>query len=78
MIFNCENCTKKVEEKKSPENIPYIVHEAVLDRETRHTKRWMIAFFIAIAILFASNAGWIICESQSEPSNLICNQNNEA
>ena len=67
---NCENCTEctevEVKTEKKPETVPYIVYEAALDRETRHTKKWMIAFFVVLAMLFATNVGWIIYESQFE------------
>lgn len=74
-MSNCENCNEKIEacgvndaqsEKKMPETIPYIAHEAAMDRAERHTKRWMIAFFVALAMLFVTNIGWIIYESQFE------------
>lgn len=65
-MHNCGNCTSTCEEKRTPEVIPYIAHEAAMDRTERHTKRWMIAFFVALAIFFATNTGWIIYESQFE------------
>lgn len=58
-MSNCNNCAEHNEEKKMPETIPYVVHEAAIDRETRHTRKWMIAFFVAIAMLFASNTIWL-------------------
>lgn len=66
MSENCNNCAEHCEEKKLPETIPYVVHEAAIDRETRNTKKWMIAFFVALVMLFATNVGWIIYESQFE------------
>lgn len=50
-MANCENCTVNCGEKSVPEKIPYIVHEAAMDRAERHTKRWMITSFALIAIL---------------------------
>ncbi len=86
-MSNCNNCAEHNEEKKMPETIPYVVHEAAIDRETRHTKKWMIAFFVALAMLFASNVGWIIYESQFETyyydqdgagvNNLVVGNDNE-
>lgn len=63
---NCKECTEVEKTEKKPETVPYIVYEAALDRETRHTKKWMIAFFVVLAMLFATNVGWIIYESQFE------------
>ena len=68
-MANCENCTNECvekEKKEVPEAIPYIVYETELARGERHTKRWMIAFFVDLAMLFASNIGWLIYESQYE------------
>lgn len=65
-MADCENCVKNCEETKIPENIPYVVHEANMARAERQSKRWMIAFFVALAMLFATNVGWIIYESQFE------------
>lgn len=68
-MSDCTNCSANCaehKENKAPETIPYIVHEAAIDRAERHTKRWMIAFFIALAMLFSTNVGWIIYESQFE------------
>lgn len=70
---NCgENCTH---EKETPAEIPYIVHEAEMARLERgkdneikrHMKdkrNWMIAFFVALALFFTTNIGWLIYESQ--------------
>jgi hypothetical protein len=85
--MSCNNCETSHENKK-PETIPYIVHEAVIDKIERrhkeetdliqknhkeetertenHCKKWMIAFFVALALFFVTNVGWIIYESQFE------------
>ena len=60
-MANCESC-KNV--KSSPENVPYIVHEASMARMERQIKRLWIALIVAVCLLFASNAVWIIYESQ--------------
>lgn len=75
MEKTCNGCGAV--EKKTPETIPYIVYEAELDRAERrhkeetsrtekHAKRWMIAFFVSLAVCFVSNFIWIIYESQFE------------
>ena len=52
-----------------------------------YIKKWMIAFFVALAMFFASNVGWIIYESQFETyyydqdgqgvNNLVVGNDNE-
>lgn len=39
-------------------------HEKEMTRMETANKRWFIAFLIVLVMLFASNAGWIIYESQ--------------
>ena len=56
-MANCETC-KKVH--NSPENVPYIVHESSMARMERQIKRLWIATIVAVCLLFASNAGWIL------------------
>ena len=62
-MANCETC-KNV--KSAPENVPYIVHEASMARMERQIKRLWIALIVAVCLLFASNAGWLIYESRFE------------
>ena len=52
----CETCT--------PATVPYIVYETEQARAERHIKRLWIALIVVITMLFASNAGWLIYESQ--------------
>lgn len=56
MEFNNENAAM----------IPYYVHEGEMVRMERMNKRWFVAFIVVLAMLFATNAGWIIYESQFE------------
>lgn len=46
--------------------VPFFLHENEMTRMERLNKRWFIAFLIAIIMLFVTNAGWIIYESQFE------------
>ena len=62
-MANCETC-KKVQ--NAPESVPYIVHESAMARMERQIKRLWIALIVAACLLFASNAGWLIYESQFE------------
>lgn len=56
-MANCETC-KNV--KSAPENVPYIVHESAMARMERQIKRLWIAVIVAVCLLFASNAGWLL------------------
>lgn len=60
----CETCKGK--EAHAPESVPYIVHESSMARMERQIKRLWIALIVCIALIFASNAGWLIYESQYE------------
>ena len=59
---NCETCKSK----NTPENVPYIVHESAMARMERQVKRLWIVVIICIAMIVASNAGWLWYESQFE------------
>ena len=39
-------------------------HEKEMTRMETANKRWFIAFMVVLVMLFASNAGWVIYESQ--------------
>ena len=55
-----------MEEKKIPENIPYLVHEEELVRMERNVKRWFIGWIVTFIALLLSNIGWIYYENQFE------------
>lgn len=63
-MSKCETCKGK--EAHAPESVPYIVHESSMARMERQIKRLWIALIVVIAMLFASNIGWLIYESQFE------------
>lgn len=63
-MANCETCKGK--EAHAHESVPYIVHESSMARMERQIKRLWIALIVCIALIFASNAGWLIYESQFE------------
>ena len=66
-MTNCKECKdKRATEVVSPENVPYIVHEAAMARNERNVKRLVIALVVAIVLAFATNVGWLIYESQFE------------
>ena len=61
MAKTCNNC-KTVENTNV--TVPYVVHEATVARQERQIKRMWIALIVAVAMLFASNMGWLIYQSQ--------------
>lgn len=69
-MANCETCKGK--EAHAPESVPYIVHESSMARMERQIKRMWIALIVCIALIFASNAGWLIFESQYETLEYSC------
>lgn len=60
---NCETCKRT---HNAPESVPYIVHESSMARMERHTKRLWIALLVVVVMLFTSNIGWVVYESQFE------------
>jgi hypothetical protein len=62
MSKTCNGCT----EMQTPVDVPYIVHESTVARQERHIKRLWIALIVAIAMIFASNAAWLLYETQFE------------
>lgn len=59
---DCNTCKAK----KDPPNVPYVVHEGVMSRLERVIKRLWITVIVVVCLLFVSNAGWLIYESQFE------------
>lgn len=49
-----------MDEKKVPENVPYIVHEGAMARLERSNKRLLIALAIALCIMLLNNVAWLI------------------
>lgn len=54
----CKKCKEQLTEHCSESSfmatVSFAAHEAALDRAERQTKRWMIAFFVALAMLFTA------------------------
>lgn len=61
MAKTCNNCNTT---ENTNVTVPYVVHEATVARQERQIKRMWIALIVAVAMLFASNIGWLIYESQ--------------
>lgn len=68
MAKTCNNCgsAKEMMELKDMPSVPFAAHEAEVGRQERQIKRMWIALIVAISMLFASNIGWLIYESQFE------------
>ena len=54
-----------MEEELKP-NVPYIVHESEIARLERINKRFFALVLVLIVLLVATNAGWLVYESQFE------------
>ena len=52
--------------EKEKTSVPYIVFEGEMARSERRDKRQWIVIIALIAVLLASNIGWLIYESQFE------------
>ena len=62
MAKTCNECKAE----NTNVTVPYVVHEATVARQERQIKRMWIALIVSVAMLFASNIGWLIYESQFE------------
>ena len=65
-MANCKECKENRVVANTPENVPYIVHEAAMARNERNVKRLVAALIVAVVLAFATNVGWLIYESQYE------------
>lgn len=59
---NCNGCT----EKKTPETIPYIVHETTVARMERMIKKMWTVIILLIVLLVGTNAAWLWWSNQWE------------
>ncbi len=53
------NIPENLDRKETVESVPYIVYESAQMRNERHVKRMLIAFVLAVVMLFASNLVWL-------------------
>lgn len=58
--MSCENC------KTEPLVIPYAAHESQMSRNERSVKRLVIALIVAIGLMFASNAIWLLAWTSND------------
>lgn len=47
-------------ENKTPENVPYIVHEGDMARLERSNRRLLIALAIALIVMLLNNVAWLV------------------
>ena len=67
MSKTCDGCKNKIyTEEEKMLTVPYVVHQSAAARQERQIRRMWIALIAAVAMLFASNIGWLIYESQFE------------
>ncbi len=67
MAKTCDGCKNKVyTEEEKMLTVPYVAHQSAAARQERQIRRMWIALIVAVAMLFASNMGWLIYESQFE------------
>lgn len=52
--------------RKGAEPVPFIVHEAEMARQESTIKKLWVIAIILIVLLFGTNLGWLIYESQFE------------
>lgn len=53
----CDTCSSS---GKAPASVPYAAFESSMSRADRIIKRLVIALIVTIALIFASNIGWLI------------------
>lgn len=71
-MSNCESCSKR-----SPEPVPYVVHEADMARQERTIKRLWILLLVMTVLFVGSNGWWIWRESQFSDEYYEITQENE-
>ena len=76
-MAKCKECKENRAVANTPENVPYIVHETAMARNERNVKRLVVALIAAIVLVFATNVGWLIYESQYETVNYSYAQDGE-
>ena len=65
--MDCETCKEKRRvTAQTPKDVPYIAHESAVARLERVIKRLWVLALVLIVLLAASNAAWILWESQFE------------
>ena len=47
-------------DNKTPENVPYIVHEGAMARLERSNRRLLIALVVALMVMLLNNVAWLV------------------
>ena len=75
--MDCETCKEKRKViAQTPKDVPYIAHESAVARLERVIKRLWVLAIVLIVLLAASNAAWILWESQYETIETTITQEN--
>ena len=75
--MDCETCKEKRRvTAQTPKDVPYIAHESAVARLERVIKRLWVLALVLIVLLAASNAAWILWESQFETIETTITQEN--
>ena len=62
----CDNCSSS---GKAPASVLYVAFESSMSRSERIIKRLVIALIVTIALIFASNIGWLIYANNNGNTN---------
>ena len=62
----CDSCNSSA---KTPASVPYAAFESSMSRAERIIKRLVIALIVTIALIFASNIGWLIYANNNGNTN---------
>ena len=75
--MDCETCKEKRKViAQTPKDVPYIAHESAVARLERVIKRLWVLVLVLIVLLAASNAAWILWESQYQTIETTITQEN--
>ena len=80
-MANCKECKENRVEIKTPESVPYIVHEAAMARNERNVKRLVVALVFSVLVVIVGvlsvHFGWLYYESQFETFEYSYEQDGE-
>ena len=65
----CDGCSSS---GKAPASVPYVALESSMSRAERIIKRLVIALIATIALIFASNIGWLIYANNNGNTSSSC------
>lgn len=65
MAKTCNGCGSE-KKTKTPDSVPYLVHETAMARNERTVKRLFVLILVLILLLVGTNIAWLVYESQFE------------